>query len=72
MTRSTYFLILAVIMLALVPIAPSLLRLRIALLRKIRWRWLADLHERHFDGFVIAVRTILITLAALLIVLAWR
>jgi hypothetical protein len=53
----------------LIPIVPHVLRIRIALLRKIRWTWLADLHERKFGGFVAAIRLVMLAIAILLLVL---
>ena len=71
MTKQAYYLIVAAILLVLIPLVPQLLRIRIALLRKIRWTWLADLNERNFGGFVIASRIIMLVIAAVLAVLVF-
>jgi hypothetical protein len=60
--------ILAALMLALIPLAPTLLRLRIRILRWIRWHWMADLLEGQFDRVVVFVRVVLLVCAIALCV----
>ena len=71
MAKESYYLIVAAVLLALIAFVPQLLRFRISILRKFRWTWLADLHERNFIGFVMAVRIIILAIAVVLVVLAF-
>ena len=65
MPEQVLFFIAAAVFLALIPLAPSMMRLRIAVLRWLHWNWLAQLHERPFGGFSLAAR-ILLAVAALI------
>ncbi len=71
MEKQTYYLIVAAILFVLIPLVPQMMRLRISVLRWLRWTWLADRHERHIEGLVTAVRIILLALAVYLVVLAF-
>ena len=62
----------AVIAFVLVPFVPAIMRLRIRVLRCIHWRWLADLHQNHFVGFVLAARIILVAVGVVLLVIGLR
>ncbi len=63
---------LAVLSLILIPLAPKLIRLRIRLLRWLRWNWGANLLEKHFDGWVLFRRVILFVIAAVLLYVGWE
>ena len=67
MDTNTVIIIVAVIFVIMIPIVPQMIRLRIWLLRKLRLRWLAEFHEKHFRGFTIALRVILAVFAVLLL-----
>lgn len=67
MPKNIVFIIVAAIIAALIPIVPYMLRVRIWVLRKIQLVWFADLHDNHFEGFVLAVRIILATLVIFLL-----
>ena len=54
-----FFLVIAVIMIVLIPIAPRMIRLRIAVFRKLKWNSLANFHEKYFDQLVIVVRVVM-------------
>jgi hypothetical protein len=69
MNEEIYYLILAALMLALIPIVPQMIRLRIAVLRVLHWNWLADVHEKDFGGWVAVVRIIMAAIALVMIVL---
>jgi len=56
--------LIATLCLILVPFAPSLIRLRISLLKWLHWTRPADLLERHFTFWVRVLRLILILIAA--------
>ena len=58
---------LAILALALVPFAPSLVRLRIRFLRWLHWNWAVNLFESHFQGWVVFFRVILLVIASLLL-----
>lgn len=61
----------AAVAVALIPLAPKIVWLRIRILRFLRLNWLANWHERHFEGVVIAVRILAAAIAVFLIVLAF-
>lgn len=65
MNNQVLFFILAGVMLLLLPLVPRMMTLRIRILRFLHLRWLADLHEKYFDGLTIAVRVILVAMAGL-------
>jgi hypothetical protein len=64
-------LIIAFALVILFIVMPYIIRMRIAILRWLRWKWLADFHERHMKGIVLAVRVILVVIAIVLIVHAF-
>ena len=70
MQAQTYYIIAAVIMLGLIPLVPKMMNFRILVFRKLHLNWLANLHENHFKGFVIAVRIIMATIGLILLLLA--
>ncbi len=59
--------VLAILALILVPLAPSLVRLRIRFFRWLHWNWAVNLLESHFQDWVVFVRIILFVIAALLL-----
>ncbi len=67
MDTNILLIIVAVIIVALIPIVPNMIKLRIWVLRKLHLKWFADLHENHFRGFTLAVRVIFAVLAMVLI-----
>lgn len=69
MPEHVLFFIAAAVLLALIPLVPSMMRLRIAVLRWLHWNWLAQLHERHFDGFTLAARMVLAAAALIALIL---
>ncbi len=69
MSETIYYFVLAAILLALVPIVPQMIRLRIKFLNFLRWRSLADWHQRHFRGFVLAARIVMASIAVVLFIL---
>jgi hypothetical protein len=66
------FFAFAALLLILIPLAPKLLRLRIRVLRWLRWDWGADLLERRFDGWVLFLRILLFGIAIVLFFVGWR
>ena len=66
MTAPTLFYLGAALLLILIPFAPGMMRLRIKLLRWLRWNCLADFHQRHFKGIVLAARIIMLVFAVTL------
>ena len=64
-----FFLVIAVIMIVLIPIAPRMIRLRIAVFRKLKWNSLANFHEKYFDQLVIVVRVVMALIFAFLMFL---
>ncbi len=69
MSNSLILLGATAITIGLIPLAPKLIRLRIRILRFLRLDWFANLHEKYFNGIVIAVRVIWVAIAIFLIVL---
>jgi hypothetical protein len=70
MEKNLYYAIIAAILIILIPIVPKMVRVRIAVLRWLRWNWLAELHERGFNPIVITVRIFMLAIATYLFVLA--
>ena len=48
-----------------------MIRLRIKVLRILKWNRLADFHERHFAQIVTIARTVIVLIVILLMVLAF-
>lgn len=63
--------VLAVLSLILIPFAPQLLRLRIRILRWLRWQWAVNLLENHFQAWVLFARILLLVIGALLLYFGW-
>ena len=61
-----FFVVIAVIMIVLIPIAPRMIRLRIAVFRKLKWNGLADWHEKNINQLVIVVRVVMALIFAIL------
>ena len=61
----------ALLLLILIPFAPNLVRLRIRILRWLRWNWAANLLENHFRGWVLLFRIVLFVIAVVLILAAF-
>ena len=66
------FTIIAIVLLGLIPFAPGLVRLRIRILRWLKWNWAVNLLERHFQGWVVFFRVALFLLAILMFYIAWN
>lgn len=67
-----FFVVIAVIMIVLIPIAPRMIRLRIAVFRKLKWNGLADWHEKNINQLVIVVRVVMAFIFAILAFLILR
>ena len=61
-----FFVVIAVIMIVLIPIAPRMIRLRIAVFRKLKLNGLADWHEKNINQLVIVVRVVMALIFAIL------
>jgi hypothetical protein len=59
MALRLFYIVIAVIMIVLIPIAPKMIRLRIAVFRKLKWNGLANFHDKNFDQLVIVVRVVM-------------
>lgn len=70
MTESLLLLLLGIGTLALIPLAPALLRFRIRILRTIHLQRLARLHETGFGTLVLVIRLMLLIVAAIFFWLA--
>ena len=68
----TLLFALAFLSLILIPLAPKLVWLRIRFLRWLHWNWAVNLLEKHFDGWVLFLRTILLVIGAVLFYLGWE
>ena len=67
---SNWLLILfAGLLLALIPVTPKLLQLRIRFFRWIRWEWAARVLEDHFVGWCRATRAVFLVIAVILLIL---
>lgn len=67
-----WLLVIAILLLALIPFAPALLRLRIRILRWLNWNWAVNLLENHFQGWVVLFRILLFVVAILLFYFSWN
>ena len=65
------FLLIAAIIIILIPVFPRMIRLRIKVLRILKWNSLADFHERHFAQIVTIARTVIVLIVILLMILAF-
>ena len=68
----TVLFALAILLLILIPLAPKLVRLRIRVLKWLRWTWAVNLLEKHFDGWVFFFRVMLFVVAAVLFFFGWE
>ena len=66
-----WLFVIAILLLVLIPFAPTLLRLRIRFLRWLKWNWAVNLLENHFQGWVVLFRILLIVVATLLFYIGW-
>ena len=69
MALRLFYIVIVVILVVLFPIAPKMIRLRIAVYRKLNWNGLANFHEKYFDQIVIIARVVMALIAALLLFL---
>jgi hypothetical protein len=67
-----FLIVIAVIIVALFPLAPKLIRFRIAIFRKLKWNGLANFLEKYFDQFVIIARVIMALIVIFLVFLILR
>ena len=63
---------LAFLALILIPWMPQLVRLRIRLLRWLRWTWAVTVLEKHFDRWVLFFRALVLVIAAVLCYAGWK
>lgn len=71
MDKRSWYLLVAFVLIAFLPLVRHLIRMRIIILKWMRWKWLADFNERHFDRLVLISRIILIAIAMILIIIAF-
>ena len=57
---------LAILVLILIPVAPTMVRLRLGFFRWIHWTWAVSVIEEHFERWVLFVRIVLLGLAVVL------
>jgi len=61
----------AVLVVALMPLVPHAVRLRIRVLRWIGWNWAANVLEKNFDGWVAFGRVVIVVTAIALFCSGW-
>jgi len=61
----------AVLVVALMPLVPHAVRLRIRVLRWIGWNWAANVLEKSFDGWVAFGRVVIVVTAIALFCAGW-
>jgi hypothetical protein len=61
-----WFYGLALFCLILIPFMPSLIRIRIRILKWLGWQWAVNTLENHFQGWVLSFRVVLCVIAVLL------
>ena len=57
---------LAILVLILIPVAPTMVRLRLGFFRWIHWTWAVSVIEEHFERWVLFFRIVLLGLAVVL------
>ena len=62
---------LAILVVALMPLVPHAVRLRIRVLRWIGWNWAANLLEKNFDDWVMFGRVVIVVMAIVLFCAGW-
>lgn len=62
---------LAIILLISIRYMPQLVRLRIRVLKFLKWTWAANLLERHFDMWVMLFRYLVFVIALTALYFAW-
>ena len=65
------FFAIAFVLLILIPLMPKLVRLRIKILRWLRWDWAANLLENHFRNWVLVFRLVVTVAAAAFLYIGW-
>ncbi len=71
MTEQTYYIVVALILVALLPLVPKMIALRTRVLYALHLRCLAGWHDRNAGTLVVAVRVIMAAIAVTLAVLAF-
>ena len=71
MTEQTYCIVVALILVALLPLVPKMIALRTRVLHALRLRSLAGWHYRNAGTLVVAVRVIMMAIAVTLAVLTF-
>jgi hypothetical protein len=67
----SWLVVIAILLLILIPFAPTLVRLRIRFLRWLHWNWAVNLLESHLQGWVAFFRITLFGISALLLYIGW-
>jgi hypothetical protein len=62
---------LAILVVALMPLAPHAVRFRIRVLRWIGWNWAANVLEENFEGWVAFGRAVIVVTAIVLFCAGW-
>jgi len=71
MGEHVYYILVAAILVAMLPLVPKMIALRTRVLYALHLKSLACWHERNSGTLVVVVRLILATIAAVLVVLAF-
>jgi len=66
MDKQIIYAVIAAILVILIPIVPKMVQLRIAVLRWLKLKKMADIHDRLFDGSVLVVRIVMFCLSGFL------
>ena len=72
MEKQMYYIIIAIILAAMIPLMPKIIRIRIAILRWLRFKRIADWNERHFSRLVPIVRILFVPVIIYLLYLGFR
>lgn len=71
MTEQAWYVILAALIAATIPLVPKMVKLRIAVLRKLHLNALANWHEKYADGIAIWARLVMAGVVIVLLALAF-
>jgi hypothetical protein len=71
MDKHIYYIIIAFIMVAMIPLMRQIIGFRILVLRWLKWKSMADIHERNIDRLTLIVRIIFVPIILYLFYLGY-
>jgi hypothetical protein len=71
MDKHIYYIIIAFILIAMIPLMRHIIGFRILVLRWLKWKSMADFHERNIDRLTLIVRIIFVPIILYLFYLGY-